>query len=879
MTSHEGTSVTRPPLFDGMNFAFWKVRMRTYLMALGADVWDVVETGYIKPVVLASKDDKLEFSFNAKGMNAILNGLAEAEFVKVMHLQTAKEMWDKLINNYEGNEKVKDAKLQTYRVQFEKLQMKEDETVGKYFLRVEEMVNAMKALGETIGEPSLVHKILRSLPDRFNPKVSAIEELNDLKTLSFDQLLGTLTAYEMRIVTDKPTSREASFKADKNEDSEPDEIEAKFVRRLKKGSGKYQGKLPFKCFNCGRIGHFANKCPHKGKDQTCDDEEKYKHRNFFKENNFKKKSLCANNEDDPSDDEDNDSSIEDKLNDFILMAKEDYDNIESIGSDENDEEAVVDMEGELISALEEIDRLRIKNRKQKQLLMQFEKDSKQPDEDFALLKVELEEAKKIEDILKRQLSEKKARCEALEQEVVKTRKEMEKFQALYNQNLSSIKASEELTLILNQQRNPKLKVGLGYEEGSSSGQPRNKEPIKFVKSSTNDNNKPAETKEDNQPPRTIKGKSARTESVEQRNNALPAQRHHQHERNRFSQRRQPFSRYKEFFYGYCFYCSNFGHKAVNCSLRLRHKQLRFQRNKYLPQQRMRSTSRQCCNNNFDLLNNEFECYNCHNFGHKAANCHLKNYKADPRIKFLDKKASTWKRKDIEKCDLALSIQKQKASGNIESGCCQHMTGDMDKLLCISKRKTENVILENDEPGKIKDRGMMSLSNDKGDAQYVLLVDGLKHNSLSSSQKCDRGSEEALTSKECKVNVNSGQMVNKSIRTNNNVDVESSPASKEEDSDTIKECSVSIYPTKEVGEEPCHKQEAEVLKVEKADTQIKFLSRSMTLDKVLDSQRSPNDKSDIGLNKVEISAPKKPDIGPSFVRKKSRRESGCSSFLL
>jgi len=52
--------------------------------------------------------------------------------------------------------------------------------------------------------------------------------------------------------------------------------------------------------------------------------------------------------------------------------------------------------------------------------------------------------------------------------------------------------------------------------------------------------------------------------------------------------------------------------------------------------------------------------------------------------------------------------------------------------------------------------MVSLSNDKGDAQYNLLVDGLKHNSLSSSQKCDRGSEEVLTSKEYKVNVNSGQ---------------------------------------------------------------------------------------------------------------------------
>jgi hypothetical protein len=97
----------------------------------------------------------------------------------------------------------------------------------------------------------------------------------------------------------------------------------------------------------------------------------------------------------------------------MLMAMGDIDD-EHTGGEMDDEEAVVDMEGELISALEEIDRLRIKNIKQKQLLIQFEKDSKQHDEDFALLKVELEEAKKIEDIMKQQLSEKKAICEALE---------------------------------------------------------------------------------------------------------------------------------------------------------------------------------------------------------------------------------------------------------------------------------------------------------------------------------------------------------------------------------------------------------------------------------------------------------------------------------
>ena len=81
-------------------------------------------------------------------MNVILSGLAEAKFVKVMHLETAKDMWDKLISSYEGNENLNDAKLQTYIVKFEQLQMKEDETIRKYFLRVEELVNAMKALGE-----------------------------------------------------------------------------------------------------------------------------------------------------------------------------------------------------------------------------------------------------------------------------------------------------------------------------------------------------------------------------------------------------------------------------------------------------------------------------------------------------------------------------------------------------------------------------------------------------------------------------------------------------------------------------------------------------------------------------------------------------------
>jgi small-conductance mechanosensitive channel len=169
--------------------------------------------------------------------------------------------------------------------------------------------------------------------------------------------------------------------------------------------------------------------------------------------------LVANN-DNSSEDTNSDSSGEDKSNDFVLMAKEDHDNKSTV-SDDNEEEAVVDLEGELISTLEEIDRLRSKNRKLKQLLTQFEKDSKKFDEGFPLLKVELEEAKKIEDILKQQLSEKKLGCESLEEEIVKTIKEMEKFKGLYHQNITKYKRIRRINLHSKSTKKFKAKSWIG----------------------------------------------------------------------------------------------------------------------------------------------------------------------------------------------------------------------------------------------------------------------------------------------------------------------------------------------------------------------------------------------------------------------------------
>ena len=76
------------------------------------------------------------------------------------------------------------------------------------------------------------------MPKIFNPKVFAIEELSDLKTLPINQLVGTLTSYEKMISKDKSTTGEESFKSYKNSDSDMDVTQENFVRRWKKGLGK-----------------------------------------------------------------------------------------------------------------------------------------------------------------------------------------------------------------------------------------------------------------------------------------------------------------------------------------------------------------------------------------------------------------------------------------------------------------------------------------------------------------------------------------------------------------------------------------------------------------------------------------------------------------
>ena len=52
MSNQDGTTSIKPPLFNGRNLIFWKIRMRSYLQYMGVDVWAIVEQGYQYPAAV-----------------------------------------------------------------------------------------------------------------------------------------------------------------------------------------------------------------------------------------------------------------------------------------------------------------------------------------------------------------------------------------------------------------------------------------------------------------------------------------------------------------------------------------------------------------------------------------------------------------------------------------------------------------------------------------------------------------------------------------------------------------------------------------------------------------------------------------------------------
>lgn len=77
--------------------------------------------------------------------------------------------------------------------------MEEKETINNFVTRINRLVNQVKACGETITEQYVIAKFLRSLTQRFDNIVVAIEESKDLTKMSKKELQSSLEAREQRM--------------------------------------------------------------------------------------------------------------------------------------------------------------------------------------------------------------------------------------------------------------------------------------------------------------------------------------------------------------------------------------------------------------------------------------------------------------------------------------------------------------------------------------------------------------------------------------------------------------------------------------------------------------------------------------------------------
>ena len=104
-----------------------------------------------------------------------------------------------------------DSKFQRLTTSFEKIKMEEDESFDEFYAKLKDIVNSTFNLGETIPEPKIVRKVLRSLFERFHAKITVIEESKDIDKISLTELVGNLQTYELGLTRIGKSSKSKSM--------------------------------------------------------------------------------------------------------------------------------------------------------------------------------------------------------------------------------------------------------------------------------------------------------------------------------------------------------------------------------------------------------------------------------------------------------------------------------------------------------------------------------------------------------------------------------------------------------------------------------------------------------------------------------------------
>jgi len=154
--------------------------------------------------------------------------------MQVAGKKTGKEVWGSLKARYVGEERVKDARLQTLKSEFDNLKMKEGDTIDTYAGQLMGMSVRYGNLGGSLDDQALVKKLFDTVPDRFIQVVVGIEQFFDLKKLSFADAIGRLKAFEERIGR--------GTNSVKSEGSQALLTQAEWEARQKRATGEGSGK-------------------------------------------------------------------------------------------------------------------------------------------------------------------------------------------------------------------------------------------------------------------------------------------------------------------------------------------------------------------------------------------------------------------------------------------------------------------------------------------------------------------------------------------------------------------------------------------------------------------------------------------------------------
>ncbi|WCJ34769.1 hypothetical protein M5689_016057 [Euphorbia peplus] len=258
------------PMLTKTNYTAWAMKMRVFMQAHG--VWEAIDPKDPKTVV----EDKVD----KRALAIIYQGIAEDLLLSIADKRTSKEAWEAIKTVHLGADKVKKARAQTLKFEFESLTMKETEQLDDFCMKLSSLVTNLRALGETVEEAYVVKKILRSVPAKFLQIASAIEQFGNLETMSVEEIVGSLKAHEERLRGQTETNGgQLQLLLTEEEWSRREGSEGKllltrdeWLKRSNRGgtggNSDYRSKdgrvvrdrSKVKCFNCQNYGHFAAEC-------------------------------------------------------------------------------------------------------------------------------------------------------------------------------------------------------------------------------------------------------------------------------------------------------------------------------------------------------------------------------------------------------------------------------------------------------------------------------------------------------------------------------------------------------------------------------------------------------------------------------------------